>query len=214
MSRRKSRGRAGRRAQAASTRPAQVPKTRAARQPNRKLWWVAGAGLAAVIATLVVVATQRSAAPRAGAKPASAASDAVAGAFPRFRIADVRGRELTRPGGKPGLLIFTASYCKPCISQAPGVVRLKRRLGAGVEMLTLSVDPRDSAAAMAAAFGPIGGNTPGYELAVDRAGTLAPAFGVTSLGTEVVYDRRGREVWRGVLSPVSEIAAALQRAGA
>lgn len=206
MNRRKARARG-------ANRSGLQPRPPVPRAAGSRLRWIVGAALAAVIAIAVVVATQRSSG-EAGSKPAARGSDAAAATIPRFTVVDVRGRRLTRPGGKPGLLIFTASYCKPCIAQAPGVVRLKRRLGARAEMLTVSIDPRDSATAMARAFGPIGGGTPGYEIAVDRAGTLAPAFGVTSLGTELVYDRRGRQVWRGVLSDVSEIAAALRRAGA
>lgn len=184
-----------------------------------RLWWVLGAGAVVVIfVVLVVVSAQRSSSQRAKASGTAVASSSAgasaAGTLPRFTMADVDGRTVTRPGGKPGLLIFTASYCTPCIEQAPGIVALKRRLGARVEILTFSIDPGDSAAAMRSAFGPIAGRTPGYVLGWDSSGRLAPAYGVSSLGTEVVYDRRGRQVWRGVLSDSSEIAAALRRAGA
>lgn len=76
----------------------------------------------------------------------------------------------------------------------------------------MSIDPGDSSSALRDAFKPAIGNARNYPLAVDQSGQLAPAFGVTATGTEIVYDRAGREVWRGVSSPVSEIGAAL-RAG-
>jgi len=120
-----------------------------------------------------------------------------------------------RPTGrKPGVLVFTASNCSPCIVQARSLLAEMRKVGSRAEILTVSIDPGDSSSALRDAFKPAIGNARNYPLAVDHSGQLAPAFGVTATGTEIVYDRAGREVWRGVSSPVSEIGAALRKAGA
>jgi len=120
-----------------------------------------------------------------------------------------------RPSGRrPGVLVFTASNCSPCIVQARSLLAEMRKVGSRAEILTVSIDPGDSSSALRDAFKPAIGNARNYPLAVDQSGQLAPAFGVTATGTEIVYDRAGREVWRGVSSPVSEIGAALRKAGA
>lgn len=182
-------------------------------------WSIAGAVLAGLVA-LVVVATQRT--PAVGTPlaqqtpgPASASDDGGRDALRRFSLRDVEGRKVTRPSGRrPGVLVFTASYCTPCIAQAPSLVAEMRKFGSRAEVLTVSIDPGDSSAALRDAFKPVIGNPAGYPLAWDPTGQVGPAFGVTALGTEIVYDRAGREVWRGVSSPASEVGAALRKAGA
>jgi len=196
------------------------------RTPRRALRWAIGGGVLAVLAALVVVSTLSAPGGGTPVLEQDSASQRTAGAggddgqssgkrLRRFTLADVTGRKLTRPTGrKPGVLVFTASYCTPCIAQAPGLVAEMRKFGSRAEILTLSIDPGDSSAALRDAFKPAIGDARAYPLAWDPSGQLAPAFNVTALGTEVVYDRAGREVWRGVLSAPSEIAAALRRAGA
>ncbi len=92
------------------------------------------------------------------------------------------------------MLVFTASNCSPCIVQAPGLLAEMRKFGSRAEILTVSIDPGDSSSALRDAFKPAIGSARNYPLAVDRSGQLAPAFGVTATGTEIVYDRAGREV--------------------
>jgi len=188
--------------------------------------WATSAAVLAALVTLVVVATQRA---PAGGSPllkqdatqqnsTSATADdtqASSKSLRRFSLADVDGRQVMRPTGrKPGVLVFTASNCSPCIVQARSLLAEMRKFGSRAEILTVSIDPGDSSSALRDAFKPAIGNARNYPLAVDQSGQLAPAFGVTATGTEIVYDRAGREVWRGVSSPVSEIGAALRKAGA
>lgn len=187
--------------------------------------WAVSAAVLAALVTLVVVATQR--APAGGsplkqdaAQPNSTSATADDGHAPskslrRFSLADVDGRQVMRPSGRrPGVLVFTASNCPRCIVQAPSLLAEMRKFGSRAEILTVSIDPGDSSSALRDAFEPAIGNARNYPLAVDQSGQLAPTFGVTATGTEIVYDRAGREVWRGVSSPVSEIGAALRKAGA
>lgn len=207
-------------AKTSAARPGQFPQRAPAGGVRRRgvRYLLAGGALAAVLVALVVVAMQRanSGGTASGGNTPTQASgqSAASGRIPRFSLMDINGSSVTVPAGRPGVLIFTASYCTPCISQAPGLVSLKRKLGRKFDMLTFSIDPGDSNAAMRRSFGPIVGFTPGYHLAWDRSGTLATTFQITSLGTEIVYDASGRQVFRGVLSPVGEIAAALRKAGA
>lgn len=212
----KRRSRAKRPAETSTPRAAQSPR-RAGGGRRRSLPWLVGGSLATVLVVLVVVAMQRAdGGGSAGAAntPAQASAGSVAsGGIPGFSLIDINGSSVTVPAGRPGVLVFTASYCTPCITQAPGLVSLKRKLGRKFDMLTFSIDPGDSNEAMRRAFGPVVGNTPGYHLGWDRGGTLATTFRITALGTEIVYDARGREVFRGVLSPVDEIAEALRKAG-
>lgn len=195
-----------------------TPEATTARRPWR---WGIGAIVVASLVALVVVATQRTSSTGTPLSSQPAGGETGDGAQAssksarRFSLVDVDGRNVTRPTGrKPGVLVFTASYCSPCIEQAPSLVAEMRKFGSRAEILTLSIDPGDSSSALRDAFKPAIGNARDYPLAVDKSGQLAPAFGVQALGTEIVYDRAGREVWRGTLSPASEIAAALRKAGA
>ncbi len=195
-----------------------TPEATTARRPWR---WGIGAIVVASLVALVVVSTQQmsSTGTPLSAQPAGGGPDdgaqASSNSLRRFSLVDSDGQNVTRPaGGKPGVLVFTASNCTPCIDQAPSLVAEMHKFGSRAEILTVSIDPGDSNAAMNSAFGPVIGNPRGYPLAVDKSGQLAPAYGVQALGTEIVYDRAGREVWRGTLSPASEIGAALRKAGA
>lgn len=195
-----------------------TPETTTARRPWR---WGIGAIVVASVVALVVVATQRTSSTGSplSSQPAGGATRdggrVSSETQRRFSLVTDDGQTVTRPSGrKPGVLVFTASYCTPCVVQAPSLVAEMRKLGSRAEILTFSIDPGDSIEAMSSAFKPAIGNARDYPLAVDKSGQLAPAFGVQALGTEIVYDRAGREVWRGVLSPASEIAAALRKAGA
>lgn len=195
---------------------ADQPAPRARRGPWR---WGIGAVVVGSLVALVVLATQR-ASPTAtplGSPAANApgADRERSSSLQRFSLADVNGRDVTRPSGrKPGVLVFTASYCTPCIAQAPSLVAELRKFGSRAEVLTVSIDPGDSSKALRDAFRPVIGSPRNYPLAWDPSGKIGPAFDVTALGTEIVYDRAGREVWRGVSSPAAEIGAALRKAGA
>lgn len=199
---------------------APLPDQPAPRARRGRWRWGTGAFVLASLVALVVLATQRAsptASPLASQPAANApgADRERSSSLQRFSLADVNGREVTRPsGGKPGVLVFTASYCTPCIAQAPSLVAELRKFGSRAEVLTVSIDPGDSSKALRDAFRPVIGSPRNYPLAWDPSGKIGPAFDVTALGTEIVYDCAGREMWRGVSSPAAEIGAALRKAGA
>lgn len=179
-----------------------------------------GAGAALLVTLALVAALGRggggagSGASSPGASEAStgAIAPATKGGLPRLSVTDVEGARVTVPGAKPGVLIFTASYCTPCIQLTPPLAEIVRTMDGRVDVLTLSVDPSDTSEAMQSAYAPVIGDTPGWRIATDPSGEAAPAFQITSLGTEIVYDEDGRQVFRGVLSDPAEIGDALRKA--
>ncbi len=55
---------------------------------------------------------------------------------------------------------------------------------------------------------------PAYPFAIDGGGTLAGRYGVTALGTTVVYDAEGRIVARLIEPSKEQLASAFKQAGA
>ena len=53
-----------------------------------------------------------------------------------LNLADLRG--------KPVLLDFFATWCQPCVAQAPALVALQAKLGARVQFLSVSLDTKDT----------------------------------------------------------------------
>lgn len=146
-----------------------------------------------------------------GGAGASAAAPGVERRGSRFVLTDIDGRRVVRPNGKPGAIFFVASSCTSCVAQAAALGDLKRKLGARVEMLAVTIDPSDSAASFAD-FRAQAGNPP-FPFGMDPNGVLAGEFEAYALGTTVVYDARGKQVFSGVDSPIGPIAEAFRKAG-
>ncbi len=81
-----------------------------------------------------------------------------------------------------------------------------------MDALVVSIDPTDSVAKMRDYRRAAG--SPPYPMAWDRTGALASDLQVAALGTSVVYDARGRVVFRGIDSDPAAIASAVHKAGA
>jgi hypothetical protein len=73
------------------------------------------------------------------------------------------------------------------------------------------VDPGDSPAALADWRAGLGGKR--YPFAIDTTGTLAAEYGITALGTAIVYDATGRIVARVVEPSLQELRAGFRDAG-
>jgi hypothetical protein len=54
---------------------------------------------------------------------------------------------------------------------------------------------------------------PPYPFTIDKTGTLSKRYGVTSLGTTLVYDRYGRVVDRLIDARSTQLEAAFAKAG-
>jgi len=95
--------------------------------------------------------------------------------------------------GKPVLLNLWATWCAPCIAEMPTLDRLAGREEDRLHVLTISQDEdgRDKVEAFFA--------KQGYRnLAtwLDPKMALMPELKVDTLPTTILYDARGREVWR------------------
>lgn len=105
------------------------------------------------------------------------------------------------PSQGPMHVVFLATWCRPCLSELPRLVDLEDRWKPdGLHMVLVGVATRQSPDHLRAwqAHEP----TPG-RLLFDADGSLAAAFGATTLPTHVLVDRHGRIVARsGSLDPV------------
>jgi thiol-disulfide isomerase/thioredoxin len=97
--------------------------------------------------------------------------------------------------GKPVLLNLWATWCPPCIAEMPTLDRLAAREGDRLQVLTVSqdLDGRDRVEAFFAKQG-----YRNLETWLDSRMALMEALKVDTLPTTILYDARGREVWRMV----------------
>ena len=152
--------------------------------------------LAGVLA-LVVVLTSASAPPARSAPP-----------LPKELLA---GREasLATLHGKPALIDFFASWCGPCIAEAPTIARAQRALGNRARLVT--VDWSDSRRYALAFVHRYHWSMP---VLADPDGTSGYAYGVQGLPSMFVLDAHGRIVKR-LVGPqtIPGIVAAVDHAG-
>jgi len=111
---------------------------------------VLAAGIAAAASTVALVllfqgaaSTARSAADGAcGALRPSPLAPGLRALEPDFTLPDLRGQPVSMRAlrGRPVLVSFFATWCPPCVEEAPGLDRLARRLGDKATVLVVSVD--------------------------------------------------------------------------
>jgi thiol-disulfide isomerase/thioredoxin len=102
---------------------------------------------------------------------------AVHGSFPSS-LAELRGRVV--------VLDFWATWCAPCRIVAPKLASLQSRYGAqGLSVLGVTTEDAQDVAVFA------GRTSMGYSIGVDRHGDTTRSYGVASLPTLVVIDKRG-----------------------
>lgn len=125
----------------------------------------------------------------------TAAADLVTGmAQPLPAVADARLTDLlAQHRGSPLIVNFWASWCEPCREEMPSLQRLADRLRArGVSVLTVAVaDKKDKAADF------LWEASVTLPLLHDPEQAVARAWGVRTLPTTLILDRRHRIVARG-----------------
>jgi hypothetical protein len=164
--------------------------------------------IAAVALALTVIATQRTtnAAPVSPGGPEASDADAAP-----VRLTSIDGERVSLPAGRPGMVMLSSSLCTTCFLSARDMGKLKSRLGRRVDAAFVSVDPGDSAAALADRRDSIGGSP--IPFAIDTSGTLAAEYQLTTLGTVVIYDAEGRIVQRSIEPTLPDLQAAFRRLG-
>lgn len=104
---------------------------------------------------------------------------------------------LARERGRPVLILFTASWCAPCIPEVNKMARLHEEFGArGLRQLVLSVDPGDTPET----FDFFRLRTRGDRLlwALDPDQRATRAYRITAVDTKVLIDAGGRVVFTSV----------------
>ncbi len=116
-------------------------------------------------------------------------------ALPDFTFADPAGRKLTLATlkGKPLLINLWATWCAPCIAELPTLDAVAK--SGKIRVLTVSQDSGD--AAKVGQFLADKG-VAGLEPWLDPNNELSFHYNTGTLPTTVLYDGKGREVWRFV----------------
>ena len=107
------------------------------------------------------------------------------------------GFTLSQQRGSPVLILFTASWCSPCIPEVNKMAQLQNDFGGrGLRQLVLSVDPSDTEAE----FAGLRQRTTGANLlwALDQGQKATLAYRIQATDTKVLVDARGREAFRSV----------------
>jgi thiol-disulfide isomerase/thioredoxin len=116
-------------------------------------------------------------------------------AIPAVEVTDPEGArlELASLTGKPVLVNLWATWCIPCVTEMPLLDELAGELGDSVTVLTVSQDMQ-GAEKVAPFFAERKfANLPQW---MDTENALPPAFGGASLPLTVLFDSKGKEVWR------------------
>lgn len=97
--------------------------------------------------------------------------------------------------GKPLLVNLWATWCAPCVKELPTLDRLSRSKGGALQVLAISQDmgPHPSVEAFLATH-----KIDDLKSYQDSKMALSGALGAEVLPTSILYDARGREVWRYV----------------
>ena len=114
---------------------------------------------------------------------------------PRIAFEDGDGTPVTIAdfAGRPVLLNLWATWCAPCVAEMPTLDALAGRVGDRIAVLTVSED-MDGRAKVDAFFRKYG--FANLEAFLDPELALMPALEIGTLPTTILYDARGREVWR------------------
>jgi len=162
-----------------------VPEPSAAGTRRRRWWWVAApaAGVAVVGALLL------------GPGDSAPLTVVVDRPAPPFELENLReggpAVSLASAGGRPVVLNFWASWCRPCLAEMPVFDAVSRRVAGRVAFL--GVNHRDG---RNPALDLLARTKVTYPSGHDPQGRLAPAFGARGMPTTVFISAGGRVLER------------------
>ena len=185
-----------------------TPSARTGRRSTVRAGMFAAAGIAAAL-LLAGCGTPPgpAAAPLSSQGPASApGAGSSDGSGVSVRALD--GSALRLPTGKPTVIYFFTASCGPC---AAGVKNVASGLSKspGATAVAVDLDPSEPTEVLKQFMGSVG-NPPLTFVRDD--GTLLRRFNVDALGTTVVLNPSGKEVYRGVDPSADQTAKALAAA--
>jgi len=114
-------------------------------------------------------------------------SDRVAPPLPATALTAARPT-LASLHGRPAFVVFWASWCGPCATEAPAIERFARSLGHHATLI--GVDWNDPSTSNARAFVRRYGWT--FPILSDPAGSVGDTYGLRGLPTTFVLDAQGR----------------------
>lgn len=123
-------------------------------------------------------------------------------------VVDLDGDDVMVP--EPGaytVAYFYAVGCPSCVAALDDISVAKESAPADTTYLAVNINPSDEPGLIREFFKQVG--NPGLTLLRDPKLTLAEQYDATALGTTVVFDPSGEEVFRGVDPSASELVSAL-----
>ena len=101
---------------------------------------------------------------------------------------------LVELSGKPTLVNLWATWCAPCVKELPTLNRLAKTRSSALRIIAISQDsgPYNSVAAF------LNSRAPQLAAYQDRKMALSGKLDAEVLPTSILYDAKGREVWRYV----------------
>ena len=114
------------------------------------------------------------------------------GPAPTFTVATVNGEHfsLATQRGRPVVLYFMAAWCTSCLAESNALGQIQQKYGDRVRIVLVDIDGKvDSPGAVRDFVDRSQG--PSRYWVIDSNGTIAHAYGITSLDTTYVIDKRG-----------------------
>ncbi len=107
---------------------------------------------------------------------------------PEFKAATLGGESVTMESfqTKPTLLVFWASWCGPCVKEAPEVARIAKSYGSRINVVGINTGEQPAQAAQAAKrLGIV------WPVVLDVDGSIQKAYQVTGIPLVLVVDQDG-----------------------
>ncbi len=171
---------------------------------------VSAAAVVALFGGLFAVAATRAHRARSAATTGAANSVAAPQSGSAFTVRTVTGAQLRVPAGKPTVLFFFTGECGSCYTGAKNLATVLASTGSRADVVAVELDPSEPADILNQFLAAVG--NPPFSVVRDD-GSLLRRFHVDALGTTVVVDSTGREIFRGVDPPPARILQALTAAG-